>query len=76
MESWPQPLTDDQVGMFARACDARDARFDGVFFVGITTTHIYCRPGCPARISHRDRRRFFLSAAAAERDGYRPCPVS
>ncbi len=56
-----------------RALDARDARFDGLFFVGITTTGIYCRPVCPARISYRDRRRFFDSAAAAEEAGFRPC---
>ena len=56
-----------------RALAARDARFDGVFFVGIRTTMIYCRPICPARISRPDRRRYFDSAAAAERNGYRPC---
>ncbi len=56
-----------------RALAARDARFDGVFFVGIRTTMIYCRPICPARVSYKDRRRFFETAAAAERDGFRPC---
>ena len=56
-----------------RALDARDARFDGIFFVGITTTRIYCRPVCPARVSYHDRRRFFDSAASAERAGFRPC---
>ena len=56
-----------------RAVHARDARFDGVFFVGITTTRVYCRPVCPARVSYPDRRRFFDSAASAERAGYRPC---
>ena len=56
-----------------RALDSRDARFDGLFFVGITTTRIYCRPVCPARVSYRDRRRFFDSAAAAEEAGFRPC---
>ncbi len=59
--------------VFARALDARDPRFDGVFFVGITTTRVYCRPVCPARVSYRDHRRFFRSAAAAERAGFRPC---
>ena len=63
-------LTDD---VCARALDARDARFDGLFFVGITTTRVYCRPVCPARVSYHDRRRFFDSAAAAERAGFRPC---
>jgi AraC family transcriptional regulator, regulatory protein of adaptative response / DNA-3-methyladenine glycosylase II len=56
-----------------RALASRDPRFDGVFFVGIRTTMIYCRPVCPARVSYPERRRFFESAAAAERDGFRPC---
>ncbi|MDQ2767174.1 MAG: helix-turn-helix domain-containing protein [Gemmatimonadota bacterium] len=59
--------------VYARALDARDARFDGVFFVGITTTRIYCRPVCPSRISFRSHRRFFGTAAAAEGAGFRPC---
>jgi AraC family transcriptional regulator of adaptative response / DNA-3-methyladenine glycosylase II len=62
-----------QADVYARALDARDARFDGVFFVGIITTRIYCRPVCPARVSYHDHRRFFRSAAAAERAGFRPC---
>jgi AraC family transcriptional regulator of adaptative response / DNA-3-methyladenine glycosylase II len=57
----------------ARALDARDSRFDGLFFVGITTTGIYCRPVCPARISYPERRRFFETAASAEQAGFRPC---
>jgi AraC family transcriptional regulator, regulatory protein of adaptative response / DNA-3-methyladenine glycosylase II len=57
----------------SRATISRDPRFDGVFFVGISTTGIYCRPVCPARVSYPERRRFFQSAAAAERDGFRPC---
>lgn len=57
----------------ARALEARDPRFDGVFFVGIRTTMIYCRPICPSRLSRPDRRRYFDSPAAAERHGYRPC---
>lgn len=56
-----------------RALRARDARFDGIFFVGITTTGIYCRPVCPSRAAIPTRRRFFESAAAAEHAGYRPC---
>lgn len=57
----------------SRAVVSRDPRFDGVFFVGISTTRIYCRPVCPARVSCPERRQFFDSAAAAERHGYRPC---
>jgi AraC family transcriptional regulator of adaptative response / DNA-3-methyladenine glycosylase II len=58
---------------FNRALDARDARFDGVFFVGVRSTGIYCRPICPARRTLYRNRRFFSSAAAAERAGFRPC---
>src|SRR5882724_3361741 len=58
---------------YALAVDARDARFDGVFFVGITTTRVYCRPVCPSRLAYDRHRRFFDSAAAAERAGFRPC---
>ena len=56
-----------------RALLARDARFDGVFFTGVTTTGIYCRPVCTARTPGRDRCRFFTSAALAEQAGFRPC---
>jgi AraC family transcriptional regulator, regulatory protein of adaptative response / DNA-3-methyladenine glycosylase II len=56
-----------------RAARARDRRFDGRFFVGITSTHIYCRPICPARPPKRDHMRFYSNAAAAEGAGFRPC---
>ncbi len=56
-----------------RALTARDARFDGLFFVGVTTTGIYCRPVCTARTPGADRCRFFPSAAAAEQERFRPC---
>src|SRR6478735_8930952 len=56
-----------------RALTARDPRFDGLFFVGVTSTRIYCRPICPARTPGRDRCRFFPSAAAAEQAKFRPC---
>src|SRR5215217_6672720 len=56
-----------------RALEARDPKFDGVFFVGITSTGVYCRPICPARTTLRKNRRFFSRATAAERAGFRPC---
>src|SRR5262249_54071199 len=56
-----------------RAVAARDVRFDGLFFVGVTTTGIYCRPICPARTPRSDRCRFFHNAALAEHSGFRPC---
>ena len=63
----------DQREAYQLAVDARDPRFDGVFYVGITTTHVYCRPCCPSRLAYDRHRRFFDSAAAAERAGFRPC---
>lgn len=51
----------------------RDPAFDGVFFVAVKTTGIYCRPVCRARIPLLRNVRFFASAAAAERAGFRPC---
>src|SRR5262245_31843916 len=62
----------DERGCY-QALAARDARFDGLFYVGVTTTGIYCRPICPARTPRADRCRFFRSAAAAEERGFRPC---
>jgi len=56
-----------------RALAARDARFDGLFFVGVTTTRIYCRPICTARTPGRERCRFFSNSALAEQHGFRPC---
>lgn len=56
-----------------RALVLRDARFDGVFFVGVSTTGIYCRPICPARTPREDRCSFFASAALAENAGFRAC---
>ncbi|HTK28854.1 MAG TPA: AlkA N-terminal domain-containing protein [Vicinamibacterales bacterium] len=60
-----------------RACDrarqSRDARFDGRFFIGVTTTRVYCRPICPARAPRDEHVRYFESAAAAEAAGFRPC---
>jgi AraC family transcriptional regulator of adaptative response / DNA-3-methyladenine glycosylase II len=56
-----------------RALRARDRRFDGLFFVGVTTTGIYCRPICTARLPGRDRCVFFPRAVDAERGGYRAC---
>jgi len=56
-----------------RALQSRDARFDGLLFVGVTSTGIYCRPVCPARTPGFAHCRFFYSAAAAQDAGFRPC---
>ncbi len=58
---------------YYRAIQTRDARFDGRLFVGVTSTGIYCRPVCPARTPKVEHCRFFLSAAAAQTAGFRPC---
>ena len=56
-----------------RACEAKDARFDGWFFVGVRTTGIYCRPSCPARTPAPGNVEFHPTAAAAQRAGFRAC---
>jgi len=56
-----------------RALRARDARFDGRFFVAVSSTRIYCRPICTVKPPRRENCRFYPSAAAAETGGYRPC---
>ncbi len=52
---------------------ARDARFDGRFFIGITSTRIYCRPICPAPHAKPKNVKYFPTAAAAAEAGFRPC---
>ncbi|CAN5326780.1 hypothetical protein BH09PSE1_BH09PSE1_08830 [soil metagenome] len=56
-----------------RAAVTRDARFDGRFFGGVTSTGIYCRPVCPARTPKRENMIFYPTAAAAEEAGFRAC---
>ena len=55
------------------ALQARDHRFDGVFFTGVTSTGIYCRPVCRVRTPRFDNCRFFSHPAQAEAAGFRPC---
>jgi AraC family transcriptional regulator, regulatory protein of adaptative response / DNA-3-methyladenine glycosylase II len=55
------------------ALQSRDARFDGAFFVGVTSTKIYCRPICKVRIPKFENCRFFTHAAVAEGLGFRAC---
>lgn len=55
------------------AVQSRDRRFDGWFFVGVTSTGVYCRPVCAVRTPQQKNCRFFATAAAAERAGFRPC---
>ena len=56
-----------------RAMAAKDARFDGLFFIAVRSTGIYCRPVCPAPAPKRRNIAFYANAAAATAAGYRPC---
>jgi AraC family transcriptional regulator of adaptative response / DNA-3-methyladenine glycosylase II len=65
-------MTHDTAALY-NALTARDPRFDGVFFVGVTSTGIYCRPVCTAKTPKAANCRFFDSAATAEKANFRPC---
>ncbi|WP_373078405.1 AlkA N-terminal domain-containing protein [Fusobacterium varium] len=57
------------------AFKAKDTRFDGRFFVGVSSTKVYCRPVCRAKMPKFENCTFFSTAAAAEQAGYRPCLI-
>ena len=56
-----------------QAMKAHDLRFDGHFFVAVSSTRIYCRPICRVRLPKQQNCAFYPNAAAAEAAGYRPC---
>src|ERR1044071_9311152 len=66
------PMTLDSPALY-KALVARDSRFDGTFFVGVTSTGIYCRPVCPAKTPKFKNCRFFASPQEAEQERFRPC---
>lgn len=70
-------MTKDIEELDDETCDrarlARDVKFDGLFFSGVKTTRIYCRPVCPVRPAKSANVTFYKSAAAAENAGFRPC---
>jgi AraC family transcriptional regulator of adaptative response/methylated-DNA-[protein]-cysteine methyltransferase len=61
------------VAVCERARVNRDRRYDGLFFSGVRTTGVYCRPVCPVRPAKARNVTFYPSAAAAEQHGFRPC---
>jgi AraC family transcriptional regulator, regulatory protein of adaptative response / DNA-3-methyladenine glycosylase II len=71
------PETEVITQLDERTCErarlARDARFDGRFFIAVTSTRIYCRPICPAPSPKPQNIRYYASAAAAAEAGFRPC---
>ncbi len=69
----PRYITGMSTAALYSAYAARDPRFDGVFYIGVTSTGIYCRPICTARTPRPANCRFFDTAAAAERANFRPC---
>jgi AraC family transcriptional regulator of adaptative response / DNA-3-methyladenine glycosylase II len=72
-ESTIAPQAEAEADACYLALKARDARFDGRFFTGVTSTSIYCRPVCKVRTPKRENCRFFALAAQAESAGFRPC---
>ena len=67
------PLPKASTAQLYAAMLAHDARFDGRFFVGVTSTGVYCRPVCRVRTPQQRNCRFFGNAASAEAAGFRPC---
>jgi AraC family transcriptional regulator, regulatory protein of adaptative response / DNA-3-methyladenine glycosylase II len=56
-----------------RFMQSRDPRYDGFFVVAVTSTGVYCRPSCPARLPYRRNVRLFRNVAAAQHEGFRAC---
>src|ERR671936_2254993 len=59
--------------MMYRALVNRDASFEGIFFVGVRTTGVFCRPTCAAKKPARENVDFFATSSEALESGYRPC---
>jgi AraC family transcriptional regulator, regulatory protein of adaptative response / methylated-DNA-[protein]-cysteine methyltransferase len=68
-----QPISPHLAARYWRATRARDPRADGTFVLAVRSTHIYCRPSCPARRPLRRNVTFYRTREEAERNGYRPC---
>ena len=73
MERNPLQFSALQADRWYQALLARDSDFDGVFYVGVRTTGVFCRPTCPARKPNRENCEFFPNARAALHAAYRPC---
>ena len=68
-----QNISAHAAARYWRATLARDSRADGSFVLGVRSTHIYCRPSCPARRPLRRNVTFFRTKEEAEKGGFRPC---
>src|SRR5882757_8624835 len=67
------PIDSRAAEQYWKATVARDSRSDGVFFLGVRSTRIYCRPSCPARRPLRQNVEFFRTQREAEQHGFRAC---
>src|SRR5215471_17981864 len=68
-----QQGNDLEPSVWWQALYSRDQRFDGRFFIGASTTGIYCRLICPVPFAKQNNLVWFACAAAAEAAGFRPC---
>ncbi|HET8925922.1 MAG TPA: bifunctional DNA-binding transcriptional regulator/O6-methylguanine-DNA methyltransferase Ada [Candidatus Acidoferrum sp.] len=68
-----QDISAHAAARYWQATLARDSRADGTFVLAVRSTHIYCRPSCPARRPLRRNVVFFRTREEAEKQGYRPC---
>src|SRR3981189_3813835 len=68
-----QGISGHAAARYWQATLARDSRADGTFVLAVRSTHIYCRPTCPARRPLRENAVFFRTTQEAEKNGYRPC---
>ena len=66
-------ISSEAAARYWRATMSRDARADGTFVLAVRSTHIYCRPSCPARRPLRQNVLFFRTGKEAETQGFRPC---
>src|SRR5258705_5382380 len=66
-------ISSQAAAQYWQAALHRDPRADGKFFLAVRSTHIYCRPTCPARRPLRQNAVFFRTTQEAEKNGYRPC---
>src|SRR2546422_7636159 len=68
-----QSISAHAAARYWQATLARDSRADGSFVLAVRSTHIFCRPSCPARPPLRRNVTFFRTREEAEKHGYRPC---
>jgi AraC family transcriptional regulator of adaptative response/methylated-DNA-[protein]-cysteine methyltransferase len=66
-------MMNEQIDWRWRAVQAKNAEFDGVFYFGVQTTGVFCRPSCSSRSPKRENVSFFRTPVEAERSGFRAC---